>query len=108
MSPGTLRMKDEKIEQDRRITALEENVQQINILVVSIEKMEVNMEHMLEEQKRQGERLEKLEAEPAEANKQIKMAIITTIVGLIVGFFGMHFLVFCKKGDYSKAWEPLI
>lgn len=82
------RMKDEKIEQDRRITALEENVQQINILVVSIEKMEVNMEHMLEEQKRQGERLEKLEAEPAESNKQIKMAIITTIVGLIVGFFG--------------------
>lgn len=82
------RMKEENTRQNKRITVLEENMRQINALTVSIEKMAVNMENMLEEQKRQGERLEKLEAEPAEANKQIKMAIITAIVGLVVGFLG--------------------
>lgn len=82
------RMEEENTRQNKRITVLEENMRQINALTVSIEKMAVNMENMLEEQKRQGERLEKLEAEPAEANKQIKMAIITAIVGLVVGFLG--------------------
>ena len=37
------------------------------------------------EQKKQGERLEKLEQEPLETGKQIKQAIIQTIVGTVVG-----------------------
>lgn len=43
------------------------------------------MENMLEEQKKQGERLEKLEKEPVETGKQIKNAVITAVVSTVVG-----------------------
>lgn len=71
--------------QNRRISLVEDGVRQMNALAVSVEKMAVNMENMLAEQKRQGERLEELEREPAETNKQIKQAIITAIAGTVVG-----------------------
>lgn len=71
--------------QNRRIQLLEDNLRQINALTVSVEKMAVNMENMLAEQKRQGERLEDLEKEPAETHKQIKLAVITSVIGTIAG-----------------------
>lgn len=71
--------------QNRRIQLLEDNVRQINALTVSVEKMAVNMENMLAEQKRQGDRLEDLEKEPAEATKQIRQAILTAIAGTVAG-----------------------
>lgn len=71
--------------QNRRISLLEDNVRQINALTVSVEKMAVNMENMLAEQRKLSDRMEVLEKEPAETNKQIKQAIITAIVGTLVG-----------------------
>lgn len=71
--------------QNRRIQLLEDNLRQINDLTVSVEKMAVNMENMLAEQKRQGDRLEELEKEPAETNRQIKLAVITSVIGTVVG-----------------------
>lgn len=71
--------------QNRRIQLLEDNVRQINALTVSVEKMAVNMENMLAEQKRQGDRLEELEKEPAETHRQIKLAVITSVAGTVVG-----------------------
>ncbi len=71
--------------QNRRIQLLEDNMRQINALTVSVEKMAVNMENMLLEQKRQGERLEKLEQEPAEAHRQIKMSVVTALISAVVG-----------------------
>ena len=41
--------------------------------------------NMLEEQRKQGVRLEKLEMEPGETHKQIRMSVITTVIGAIVG-----------------------
>lgn len=79
------RMDAENERQNKRISLLEENVRQINDLTVSVREMAVNMGNMLEEQKKQGERLGKLEREPAETNKQIRQAIITSIVGTVVG-----------------------
>lgn len=71
--------------QNRRIQLLEDNLRQINALTVSVEKMAVNMENMLAEQKRQGDRLEELEKEPAETNRQIKLAVITSVIGTVAG-----------------------
>ena len=62
------RIDEENTRQNRRIQLLEDNVRQINALTVSVEKMAVNMGNMLEEQKKQGKRLEELEKEPAESN----------------------------------------
>ena len=71
--------------QNRRIQLLEDNMRQINALTVSVEKMAVNMENMLSEQKKQGEKLEILEKEPAENQKQIKLAVIVSVIGTIAG-----------------------
>lgn len=81
----TRRMDAENERQNKRIGLLKENVRQINDLTISVREMAVNTGNMLEEQKKQGERLEKLEREPAETNKQIRQAIITTIVGTVAG-----------------------
>lgn len=79
------RIDAENERQNARINVLEKNITHINDLTISIEKMEVNMSNMLEELKKQGERLEKLEKEPAETYSQVKQAIITTVVGIVVG-----------------------
>lgn len=71
--------------QNRRIALLEDNVRQITSLTVSVEKLAVNMENMLAEQKKLSERIEEIEKEPAEMNKQIKIAIITAIAGTVAG-----------------------
>lgn len=79
------RMDAENARQNKRLDLLEGTVRQINSLTVSIEKMAVNMANMLEEQKRQGERLDELEKEPAETLRQIKMSAVTALVGTVVG-----------------------
>lgn len=79
------RRDDENKRQNNRIDLLEENVRQINNLTISVEKMAINMGNMLEEQKKQGERLETLEKEPAETHRQIKMSVTTALVGAVVG-----------------------
>ncbi|MEY8265071.1 hypothetical protein AALA79_01640 [Lachnospiraceae bacterium 64-25] len=79
------RIDAENERQNRRIALLEENGQHITSMTVSIEKMAVNMENMLAEQKKVSERLEKLEEEPAEAHKQIRLAVMTAIVSTVVG-----------------------
>lgn len=83
------RLDEENARQNKRIGTLEETFRQLNVLTVSVKEMAVNMSNMLEEQKKQGLRLESLEKEPRDAYKQIKAtiatAVITAIVGAIVG-----------------------
>lgn len=79
------RMAEEDRRQNKRIDILEENINHINDLTVSVEKMAVNMSNMLEELKKQGERLEELENEPVETFNQIKTTIITALISTIVG-----------------------
>lgn len=70
-----------------RVKDLEVESKVIQELAISINKMAVSMENMLEEQKRQGARLEALEKVPVETNRQVKAAIITALVGGVVGSF---------------------
>lgn len=86
------RMDAENARQNKRLDVLENAVNQMNSLTISVERMAVNMENMLEAIEHQGnlienqnERLDKIEKEPADNYKQIKMLIITTIIGAIAG-----------------------
>lgn len=79
------RMDAENERQNRRIQLLEDNGRQISELTISVKEMAVNMGNMLEEQKKQGERLGKLEKEPTESYKAIKGTIITVIMSTVVG-----------------------
>lgn len=74
------RIKDEENRQNKRLEKLEESISQIQAISVSVEKLAINMEHMVAELKEQGVRLGKLENEPAEAWNKTKNTIITAIV----------------------------
>lgn len=58
-------------------------------LTTSVKTLGLNMEYMLKEQQKQGERLERLEHEPTEEYKHYKRliigCIITTIIGAVIG-----------------------
>ena len=58
-------------------------------LTTSVKTLGVNMEYMVKEQQKQGERLERLEHEPTEEYKHYKHliigCIITTVIGAAIG-----------------------
>lgn len=80
------RIDGENKRQNRRIDLLEESVKQLNSLTLSVEKLASNMENMLKEQGRQGKRLEKLENRDGEKWRKVTGYVVTTIVGIVVGF----------------------
>ena len=84
----TKRMEAEHTRQNRRIELLEENVERLGRITSSVERLATNMEGMLKEQERQGERLDKLEGKPGEnwngMVKSIQAAIGSAIGGGLV------------------------
>ena len=58
-------------------------------LTISVKTLATNMEYMAKEQQKQGERLERLEHEPADNYKHYKRLVIgcvlTTIIGALLG-----------------------
>lgn len=57
----------------------------IHKLTASIEKLVIQMQDMLSEQKEQGERIRRLEEEPGNAWNEVKKKAIDTVVGLVAG-----------------------
>lgn len=68
-----------------QIRDLEIENRAIQELTVSVNRMAVSIENILKELNRQGERLEVLEKVPVENGKVVKAAVITSMVGGIVG-----------------------
>lgn len=72
-----------------RMTKCEEQQGILNKMVNSMDKLALKMDYMAEEQKKQGEHIEKLEKEPAEDFKHYKRlvigCVITTVAGAILG-----------------------
>ena len=67
----------------------EEKEKALTELTTSVKTLAVNMEYMAKEQNKQGERLERLESEPANTHKYYKQiitsSIITTVIGAVIG-----------------------
>lgn len=80
------RMEDEHKRQNHRIGELEKALEQNNKLLISVEKLALNMENMQKEQKEQGERLEKLESRDGEMWRKVVSYAITAVIGIVVGF----------------------
>lgn len=57
----------------------------ISELVQSINKLAINMDYMAQEQKKQGQRLARLEEEPIKSIKQARTTIITAVITAVVG-----------------------
>lgn len=80
------RLDAENNRQNRRIELLEKNGQQIQTLVTSVEKLALNMENMLKEQERQGERLEELEGRDGEMWRKVTGYVVTAVIGIVLGY----------------------
>lgn len=80
------RLEEENKRQDKRIEILEQNVQQVSSLTVSVAKMAQSLELMVKEQERQGERLEVLEGRDGEKWRQAIGYVVTAVIGIVIGF----------------------
>ena len=77
------RIEAEEHRQNRRLEELEETVRQIQALTISVERMAVSMQAMADEQRRQGERLDQLEAEPGKAWKSLRAGLIGAVAAAV-------------------------
>lgn len=68
-----------------RMDEQEEQSKTIQELVLSVKELALNMQAMIEVQGKQGDRLAKLEAEPAERWSSMKKTVFNTIVGAMAG-----------------------
>lgn len=80
------RMDDEHERTNARLKILEEDKEASNKLLVSIEKMAINMENMQKEQLNQGKRLEVLENRDGKMWRKVSGHAITIMVGLVIGY----------------------
>jgi len=78
------RLEEVDSRQDDRIKHLENSFSTINQIAVSVKELAVNMTHMVEEQKKQGERLDKIENTPKENWSLVTKTIITGVVSALI------------------------
>lgn len=76
----------EQVRQNKRIADLEATVRQINDLTLSVQKLAINMEHMLVNQTEQSKRLEELENRDGEKWRSISMYVLTALISAVFGF----------------------
>lgn len=77
---------DENNRQNQRIGKLENQVEKITSLAMSIERMATSIEHMTDELKTQGIRIANLEQKPADRWEKIINAVLTAVVGVFIGW----------------------
>lgn len=80
------RMEEENKRQNARLLSLETAVKEISQLTVSVEKIAISLENMVNEQKAQGERLTKIEQRPVDRWDTLVKCLITGIVTIVIGF----------------------
>ncbi len=80
------RVDDENTRQNKRIDKLEGALDKLNELASSVQLMAQNIATMTTELKRQSDRLEKIEQEPADKWKKLTWLIVTGIAGAALGF----------------------
>ena len=80
------RIDDENRRQNHRIDKLETLAEQLADMAASIKVMAVSMQGMQAEQKEQGERLKKIEEEPADKWNSLVKTIITVVATAVVTY----------------------
>ena len=80
------RIDDENRRQNHRIDKLETMAEQLADMAASIKVMAVSMQGMQAEQKEQGERLKKIEEEPADKWNALIKTVITVVATAFVTY----------------------
>lgn len=80
------RVEAEDNRQNKRLENLEEQTKQFTDLVLSVRELAQSVKQLAEIQKAQGEKLDELESRDGEMWRRVSGYVITSIVGLIVGY----------------------
>lgn len=77
------RIEAEDNSQNQRLEIIEKNVQQIQELVTSVEKMAISLQSMVKEQE---QRLEALENRDGEMWRKVTGYVVIVIIGIVIGY----------------------
>lgn len=80
------RVEAEDHRQNERLEILEEQTRQFTDLVLSVRELAQSVKQLAETQKVQGEKLDELENRDGEMWRKVSGYVITSIVGLVVGY----------------------
>ena len=80
------RVEAEDCRQNKRLEILEEQTKQFTDLVLSVRELAQSVKQLAETQKLQGEKLDELENRDGEMWRRVSGYVITSIIGLIVGY----------------------
>lgn len=80
------RVEAEDNRQNKRLEILEEQTRQFTDLVLSVRELAQSVKQLAEIQKAQGEKLDELESRDGEMWRRVSSYVITSIIGLIVGY----------------------
>lgn len=80
------RLEEEDRRQDKRLEILEEQTKQFTDLVLSVRELAQSVKQLAETQKAQGEKLDELENRDGEMWRRVSGYVITSIIGLVVGY----------------------
>lgn len=81
------RIEDENHRQNKRIEVIESHVCEITKIATNVEKLAINMEHMVGELKDQGIRIKTLEDRDGEMWRKVVAYFLTSIISAAVGYF---------------------
>lgn len=85
------RMQEEHDRQNYRLQTLEKAVEENGKLALSVERLAISVQSMVEEQRAQGNRLEALENRDGEKWRNVVGYVITTIIGIAIGYITKQF-----------------
>lgn len=78
------RMEAEEHRQNRRLDKLDEQMESLTELTAAVREMAVSVRNMQEELKKQGDRLEKIEQEPADNWKKAIWIVLAAVIGFAI------------------------
>jgi len=81
------RIEDENHRQNKRIEVIEDHVCEITKIASNVEKLAINMEHMVSELKDHGVRIKTLEDRDGDMWRTVMTHIATAIAGGLVTYF---------------------
>lgn len=81
------RMEEENHRQNKRIEVIEDHVCEITKIATNVEKLAINMEHMVGELKDQGVRIKTLEDRDGEMWRKVVAYFLTSVISAVIGYF---------------------
>lgn len=85
------RVEEEDKRQNKRLDRLEKAVEETHNLAISIERLTISVQSMVEEQKAQGKRLDTLEERDGAMWRKIVGYAVTAALGIVIGYIFKHF-----------------